>query len=353
MAKVMAKRRQTSVKGLEKLVEVKESLPKTKTPDDYRSLDELLDELLGEGVNLGWAEVTPAISKVFLKFNAPNNRYGPNTQTEGRRENGHVTSLRHKMKFGNWNDSNAATIQVSCDGWMFDGYHRMAALSGLAKDRPDMAIKFLVARNIDPSAMKVTDKGLNRTLTQTLRIEGLDVSDLEKSLISTMLWNIGDCKKSEYLTEEQKIALYRKYRKAIKFAATLYNGKYSIKLAAVRGAIARAYASLDAEHDIEVQEDLARFIQVLDTCKSTSDREKVIINLHCVARDAQGRKGSGSRAAKEVLNAKTINALRWFLKGDSKDRSSLMTARKQYFPLPEDDMPTALIGVNADMEGKK
>jgi hypothetical protein len=346
VAKTAGKKKSTSV------AQVIEMPVKGKTADEYESLIELLDELMTPGLDLERVKISPEQAKVFVKFNSPNQRYGPNTSRD-KKVGQRVLDYRRDMVNGDWNDENRDPVYVDEDGFMFNSYHRMAALAGLANTHPQLSFHFVVARNVPASTIEVIDRGLARNLTQTLRIKGIDASSLEKSISKSIIWRLGDCGATEAMTEAQQIAVFQKYEKAIRFASILYNShKHSVKLSTVRGAIARAYASLGAEDNFDIQEQLIEFMHCLDTSTSEKDRGIYAIRLRNDAQAFSLRHRSTSREARDILYAKSLNAIKLFLKNVPSDKTQyLVQAKTQPFPLPEDKIPVSLIGTNLTGEG--
>lgn len=338
--KTVAKRKQsTSIRGLDKAAQMIKASPiRPKTADDYKDLFELLDELGVPDKQCVRVQISSEQAKVFVRHNSPNNRYGPNTKYP----NGGVTRIKlykSDMQLMEWDEWNTDPLTVDENGYLLSGYKRCAALSQI----PGLSLSFFVARGVPPKTLESMDRQQSRTLMQSIRVRNdFEVSSLEAQIVSSMLWKIDTSSNIEKLTDKQKLALFNKYRKAILFAAKIYSTKRdSITTAAVRGAIARVYASLAGVNektgelydlDSDTAEELSAFVCALDTSKAIEPREEVAIKLR---NDAMALRPRGStRAVKEILYAKSINALHLYFTNNVPQR--LVVARKQYFPLQED-----------------
>lgn len=285
------------------------------------------------GVTETWEYLNWEIAERYTELNSPRQRHGPNTKNPkgGKRW---IVKLFRDMANGNWDEDNPQNMLVfDDDGNLLDGYKRCAALAMTKDICPDLRIRFRVIRNVPPKAIETMDQGERRTFIQSLRVRGKEATPLEAAITKSILWTLESLVKGDELTGKSQLDLYEKYREAIEFSAKLYNSaRFAVKSPAVRGAIARAYISIGAEEDSRLKEDLSHFMWCLDTGESKSERDRLPIKLR---NEALVTKGKNTRAAREVLYAKSVQALYLFLTGGS-DKRSLYPARKQHFPIPED-----------------
>jgi len=103
--------------------------------------------------------ITPATAQEWMKKNTSNNR-----------------SLRYRdvkkyandIKNGNWKITHQG-IAFDADGKLIDGQHRLAAIA-LA----GMPVRMFVATGVDPSVINVVDSGVTRTMSDRMKVAGLD-----------------------------------------------------------------------------------------------------------------------------------------------------------------------------------
>lgn len=160
----------------------------------------------------GWQIITPTQAEEILKNIHENQR-------SVRRS--HVIRLANDMIRGRWKD-NPSPIIFSKEGKLLDGQHRLTALM-LAKK----SINLFVANDTDQSVYSVLDRGLSRSITDSIHAAGH--KQVTARMVATiraamdLFGGIDDCQ----FTDADILAVYLKYKDEVEIAMScgyLVNG---------------------------------------------------------------------------------------------------------------------------------
>jgi hypothetical protein len=121
--------------------------------------------------------VTPQLAKLWLSLNVENNRKIREPK---------VIQYAADMRSGDWLD-NGETIKFDTDGNLIDGQHRLAAIV-----EADVPVVLMIARNVEPRAIKTIDTGTTRKFSDVLKFEGAtDVNVTAAIVRRIILWDAG------------------------------------------------------------------------------------------------------------------------------------------------------------------
>ena len=96
-------------------------------------------------------DLTPAEAEAMLSHNTRNRNVRVND----------VAGYARDMLAGDWQFT-AEPIKFDTDGVLIDGQHRLLALVAAGKESPDIAVKVIVVRNLEPEAQEALDTGISR-----------------------------------------------------------------------------------------------------------------------------------------------------------------------------------------------
>lgn len=120
--------------------------------------------------------VTPETAERWLGKNLQNRNIRPSA----------VRGYARDMKSGNWH-LNGETVKFAPNGTLLDGQHRLHAVIAAG-----VSVQFLVARGVNPEAMRTVDMGLRRKYADHLKINGISNQATLASLIRrAVMWEEG------------------------------------------------------------------------------------------------------------------------------------------------------------------
>jgi riboflavin synthase alpha subunit len=247
------------------------------------------------------------------------------TSTHNRRINPErVLAYSKDMAADKWHLHGAA-IQFDKDGHLIDGHHRLWAVikSG------NVAI-MLVARNIDPAAQKVIDRGQSRAAHQTLQFSGLDLNKFEVAIARAMRLNcqstkFDKSKQNPSVSAEEEFEFCKRYYDAIKFAGKVYAGSgKGCASSAIRSVVARAHLTQGTD-----LERLVNFVFRIDTGEpgdsNTDDAARLLREYHLFNR------GKNPNVVEQIQ--KGAYALKFYL--DKRSPTSLRLSKEDPFTICE------------------
>ncbi|MBN2129326.1 MAG: hypothetical protein JW741_07505 [Sedimentisphaerales bacterium] len=231
-----------------------------------------------------------------------------------------VRKLATDIRSGKWGLTHQG-IAFDTHGVLIDGQHRLWAIV-----EADQDVTMWVGFNFDPKTRFDVDNNTPRTITDRLKIDGNHgkVTDQHTACAKAMMRGL---RHKRDFTAHEVDAIFRRHGKAIHFAVAALPkgaGRAGIAVAAVHGALARAWYSIQ-------EQDLAEFTRMLMTGIITNHAYTAIALLrnHLVA-----HAGATDHASNVGKYAKTERALLAFF--HAQPLSVLRPVGSEHFPLPEE-----------------
>ncbi len=253
--------------------------------------------------------------------------------TDNRRlRSSRVRRYANDMEDGNWHVHHQG-IAFGTNGRLVDGQHRLHAILVCGK-----AIRLFVARGVPTSSLVSVDEHLLRNAEDVARFTGLiGAHPVWFKIARAML--LFDKRGNLAMSRVQTINLTEKHRAAICNAATVRFGSDTCSSGALRGititpvmaVLARAYYHFESNN-------LAHAIRLLKdgtTMGRLHPGDRSMLTLRdWLMKTASGQGGTGQHREKYL---KTERCLAGY--ADCEDLTKVYSAKREMFPLPEDQEP--------------
>ena len=135
----------------------------------------------GDYISVAIERITPEEARRMLENNHANNR---------KVRQADVDRYAQQMRKGLWYCDTGESLKFTDKNTLIDGQHRLAAVATLPEN---MAVNFLVFRNIAESHINAIDSGRKRTLADVLTIRDIHISGLGENVLSALitgLWSV-------------------------------------------------------------------------------------------------------------------------------------------------------------------
>jgi len=145
------------------------------------SQEELETRIFTGGQEAFVYDLTPHDAELLLELNR-NNR-SPRSRISDQ--------YAEDMRSGRWLYA-AEPLKFDVDGILLDGQHRLIALASLAKESPDLSIKFMLVTGLDRQSQTVMDQGARRTAGDNLSMDGIrNANEVAAAARAYILWSTG------------------------------------------------------------------------------------------------------------------------------------------------------------------
>ena len=237
------------------------------------------------------------------------------------------------MKAGEWVLSPQGIMFDECDQ-LIDGQHRMEALIEYGKP-----LQMMVFRGVTKEIRAHLDRGMTRTITQSMQIEGLDITRNDMAVLTAATMSSHKASGNPTLrrqSDEVIKALAYKYIPQLKKAGKRYGGSTSVISAGARAAIFRAFVCLP-----EQEEKIVEFMKILDNGFLLSGRERtdeladLSFGVELLKKYHAANANKSGYIAGNELYLRSLASLNAFL--SNKAIKKLRPAKSQPFPVVDLD----------------
>jgi hypothetical protein len=274
---------------------------------------------LPSGLTVEEVLVTPELAKTWVELNHPDNRHW---------RQGRSAKYAADMSQNRWEEATHQGIAFDEEGYLVDGRHRLEAVIMSGK-----SVRMLVFHGLSLKAMAATDRHLARSVADGATIAGRPMTNEVVAVARRMYYRhhagTGGVKESSArkLTDMALMDFTAKHAEALAFAMSMPLSGLPRGHTTVRAVMARSYYSADVKRVKEFASALASgFYQ-----SRTADGAAVLLRQY-LSRQTHGAKQSPTI---EVYR-KVERALSHFLAGETPEGGRLFEARKELFPLPEE-----------------
>jgi len=167
--------------------------------------------------------ITPAIAKQWLLSNKNNRKIKRHK----------VTKLRKDLRDGNFFTTHQG-VAFNCNGDMFDGQHRLTAIS-----EENIGVWMMVTTGLPSSSVSAIDRGTGRSITDNSKMMGKDVSTRDVAVAYVAMEAPVSLAHSSSTTESDVLDFIEEHKDA--FDAIQVPAKKHLTRAAVMAAFLRAF----------------------------------------------------------------------------------------------------------------